>query len=400
MQDAQNPLNADNDLDFLPPTARSADELPAVLKYWDRLWERIVKLGLGDVALRVGSALVTIGLVGLVVWVMKGFFVGGEFANTGLDADDGMLVDSMALPAYDGSAPVAGLSRSADSQTAAMAVTGSRYDVVEYEVVSGDTIFGIADQFGLSTDTILWSNWATLRDNPAAIYPGQKLDIPPQDGVVIIWYEENGLNGVAKNLNVSPEDIVDWPSNNLSMETIGDFANPNIEAGTKIFVPGGWRPFYDWTTAIFGREETATSPIWGTGKCAPTNFGPTGNGTYIWPTSERRVSGYPYSPETNHYGIDIGGATGNPIYSVDNGVVVYSGWSDWGYGNVVAIDHGNGMQTLYAHLSTINVGCGAFVTQGDVIGAMGSTGNSSGPHLHFEMRLNGGRVNPHNYVGY
>jgi murein DD-endopeptidase MepM/ murein hydrolase activator NlpD len=81
-------------------------------------------------------------------------------------------------------------------------------------------------------------------------------------------------------------------------------------------------------------------------------------------------------------------------------VVVYSGWSDWGYGNVIAIDHGTGMQTLYAHLSTINVGCGAFVTQGDVIGAMGSTGNSSGPHLHFEMRLNGGRVNPHNYVGY
>ncbi len=400
MQDTQKPLNADDDLNFPPPSTRSADELPAVLKYWDRLWDRLVRLGLSDVALRVGSALVTIGLVGLVVWVMKGFFVGGEFANPELDEADAIQQNGMALPAYEGSAPVAGLSRSADSQTTAAEFAGSRYDIVEYEVVSGDTIFGIADKYGLSTDTILWSNWATLRDNPAAIYPGQKLDIPPQDGVVIIWYEENGLNGVAKNLNVTPEDIINWPSNNLSLETIGDFANPNIEAGTKLFVPGGWRPFYDWTTAIFGREETATSPIWGQGKCAPTNLGPTGNGTYIWPTSERRVSGYPYSPETNHYGIDIGGATGNPIYSVDNGVVVYSGWSDWGYGNVIAIDHGTGMQTLYAHLSTINVGCGAFVTQGDVIGAMGSTGNSSGPHLHFEMRLNGGRVNPHNYVGY
>ena len=400
MQESQNPPTADSDLDFPPPPARTANELPAVLKYWDRLWDRLVRLGLGDVALRVGSALVTIGLVGLVVWVMKGYFVGGQFASDSLDDTDALQENGMALPAYDGSAPVAGLSRSADSQTNAMAVADSRFDIMEYEVVSGDTVFGIADKFGLTTNTILWSNWATLRDNPAAIYPGQKLDIPPQDGVVVIWHEDNGLNGVARNLNVAPEDIINWPTNNLSLETIGDFAHPNIEPGAKIFVPGGWRPFYDWTAAIFGREEAATSQIFGQGRCAPANLGPIGIGTYIWPTSERRVSGYPYSPETNHYGIDIGGATGNPIYAVDNGVVVYSGWNDWGYGNVVAVDHGNGMQTLYAHLSTISAGCGAFVTQGDVIGAMGSTGNSSGPHLHFEMRLNSARVNPHNYVGY
>lgn len=398
MQTSQDPHDADNIFNSSPPDRRSENEGPPVLRYWDRLWERIVKLGLGDIALRVGSALVTISLIGLVVWVMSDFFVEGQMVNTEIDVPVANAENNPALPAYEGAAPVVGLSRSAESQTDALA-GGSRYDMLEYEVVTGDTIWDISERYGLSTNTILWSN-PQLWDNPAAIYPGQVLTIPPVDGVVVIWHQDNGLNGVANNLKVTPEDIINWPSNNLSLETIGDFSRPNIAPGAKIFAPGGQRAFFDWTIAIFSREDTAESPIWGEGKCAPTNLGPIGSGSYVWPSSERRVSGYPYSPETNHYGIDIGGSMGNPIYAADNGVVVYSGWSTWGYGNVIAVDHGNGMQTIYAHLNTIDVGCGAFVTRGDVIGTMGSTGNSSGPHLHFEMRLNGSRVNPHNYIGY
>jgi len=80
-------------------------------------------------------------------------------------------------------------------------------------------------------------------------------------------------------------------------------------------------------------------------------------------------------------------------------VIVYAGWSDYGYGNMVFIDHGNGWQTLYAHLSVLNVSCGQGVGQGATIGAMGSTGNSSGPHLHFEMRSDKyGRVNPLDFL--
>lgn len=398
MQNSHDPHDADNIFDISPTDERYADGVPFALKYWDRLWERFVKLGLGDVALRVGSALATIGLIGLVVWVMSGFFVSGKMANANMEATAPVEGGNPALPAYEGAAPVEGLSRSVESKTDAMS-SASRYDMLEYEVASGDTIWDIAERFSLSTNTILWSNYQ-LWDNPAAIYPGQVLTIPPVDGVVLVWHQDNGLNGVANNLKVTPEDIINWPSNNLSTETIGDFSRPNIEPGTKIFAPGGQRAFFDWTTAIFSREDTAESPIFGEGKCAPTNLGPIGSGAYVWPSSERRVSGYPYSPETNHYGIDIGGSSGNPIYAADNGVVVYSGWSTVGYGNVVAIDHGNGMQTLYAHLNSIDVGCGAFVTRGNVIGAMGSTGNSSGPHLHYEMRLNGSRVNPHNYIGY
>jgi murein DD-endopeptidase MepM/ murein hydrolase activator NlpD len=110
------------------------------------------------------------------------------------------------------------------------------------------------------------------------------------------------------------------------------------------------------------------------------------------------LSGYDYTPEANHPAVDFGGAMGNAIYAADNGVVVYAGWNDWGYGNVTVIDHGNGYQTLYAHQSQIRVGCGQSVFKGDLIGNMGSTGNSSGPHLHFEMWDNGAHVSPHSYL--
>ena len=90
---------------------------------------------------------------------------------------------------------------------------------------------------------------------------------------------------------------------------------------------------------------------------------------------------------------------GNPIFAADNGVIVYAGWNDYGYGEMVVIDHGYGWQSLYAHLSVINVGCGQEVFRGDTIGLMGSTGNSSGPHLHFELRSDEyGRVNPWDFL--
>jgi len=85
---------------------------------------------------------------------------------------------------------------------------------------------------------------------------------------------------------------------------------------------------------------------------------------------------------------------GDAIFASDSGVVIYAGAISGGYGNMVMIDHGNGYQTLYAHLSTINVSCGQSVYQGQVIGGCGSTGNSTGAHLHFEIRLNGGFINP------
>ncbi len=389
----------DNNSPSSRPGETPTEENPQFLKNWDRLWERVVKLGLGDIALRAGSALVTIGLIGLIIWVMKGFFLSGEMAaqdSQSLALQAAQSGSGVGLPAYEGVAPVEGLSRSIDTHTEAQA--GSRYDFISYEVVEGDSIWTISQNYGLKIETILWSNRSVLYDNPAAIYPGQVIKIPPEDGVVYVWHAGDGLNGVAKGLGVEPEEIVNWPGNGLSMETIGDFAFPNIEPGREIFAPGGKTAFINWTDTIFLRSEEASARIWGEGKCEPTNQGPIGYGTYVWPTTDHYIGGYEFSPETNHWGIDVSGKTGNPIFAVDNGVIVYAGWHAMGYGNVIALDHGNGMQSLYAHLNAFNVACGAFVYQGDIIGYLGNTGNSSGPHLHFELLSGRTRVNPHKYL--
>jgi len=367
---------------------------------WERFWERVTRLGLGDIALRTGTALVTIGLIGLVVWVMKGNFVPEEISYLNAEAPEaagGVNPSDLELPAYEGAAPVEGLTKSADTHTDAP--TASRNDFQEYSVVAGDTIFGISESFGINAETILWTNFS-LRDNPAAIYPGQVLTISPTDGVLYAWCDGDGLNGVSEGLHVTPDVIIEWPGNNLSYETIGDYANPNIEPGTVIFAPGGSKGFENWTNTILSREEPAESGVYGEGRCAPVYSGPTGTGTFIWPGVQTYLSGYDYLPEINHYGIDVAGDLNDPLFAVDNGVVVYAGWNDWGYGNVVAIDHGNGFQSLYAHLESLNVGCGSYIIQGDIIGYMGSTGNSSGSHLHFELIKDGSRINPHPYLPY
>lgn len=377
------------------------EDSPQLLKLWDRFWAYVTKLGMANIALRAGSALVTISLVGLVIWVMKGFFIPGEKIDLTASLPNAAAVEGpVELPSYEGIAPVEGLSPSANTiNSAPVEAAGSRFDFTTYEVKAGDSVYSIAESFGLKPASLLWTNYETLLDNPAFILPGQTLNIPPVDGVLWPWVKGNGLNKFSETLGVTPEDIINWPGNNLSMETIGDFVNPNIPEGTKIFVPGGKREFVDQFLVLIQRGTTAESAIWGEGKCAITDIGPLGTNTYIWPTTEQRISGYEWTPDVGHYGVDIAGKTGNPIYTVDNGVVVYAGWSTWGYGNVVVVDHGGDLQTIYAHLDTIAVTCNQSVYQGDTIGTMGITGNSSGPHLHFEIRQGSVRLNPHNYIG-
>jgi murein DD-endopeptidase MepM/ murein hydrolase activator NlpD len=139
----------------------------------------------------------------------------------------------------------------------------------------------------------------------------------------------------------------------------------------------------------------------------PSSSGPTGTPTasasgLIWPVSGPITS--PYGPRclpngdcSFHPGIDIGVPTGTPIKAAAAGTVIYSGWMD-GYGNLVVIDHGSGLATAYAHQSSITAGNGASVSQGQVIGYVGCTGYCFGPHLHFEVRVNGEPVNPLGYL--
>jgi murein DD-endopeptidase MepM/ murein hydrolase activator NlpD len=273
-----------------------------------------------------------------------------------------------------------------------------RNQIKKYTVLKGDTVFGIAEKFGLRPETIFWGNLYILGDNVHSLRPGMEINIMPEDGVLHRWSEGEGLNGVAKYYKVTPEDIINYPGNGLSLETIGDYAYPNIAPGTDLFVPGGERELISWSAPEISRTNPAVARHLGPGYCGKVMTGAVGNGTFIYPTVSQDVSGFNYSPETNHHALDFGGSLGNAIYAVDAGVVVYSGWNDYGYGNMVVIDHGNGFQTLYAHLSSTGVACAQSVYQGDIIGGLGSTGNSSGPHLHFEIRYNGGYVNPWNFL--
>jgi murein DD-endopeptidase MepM/ murein hydrolase activator NlpD len=121
-----------------------------------------------------------------------------------------------------------------------------------------------------------------------------------------------------------------------------------------------------------------------------------GTGTFVYPVTGRNFSQYYWY---GHRAIDIALAEGNAVYASDTGTVTYAGWNVWGYGNLIVINHGNGHETFYAHLSGINVVPGQIVYQGNVIGYTGDSGNSSGPHIHFEIRLNGNQDDPCWYLG-
>jgi murein DD-endopeptidase MepM/ murein hydrolase activator NlpD len=274
-----------------------------------------------------------------------------------------------------------------------------RNKIIKYTVQKGDTLFGIAEKFGLQPETILWGNYAILLDDPHSLQPDQVLNILPVDGTYYEWQKGDGLNGVAKYFGVKPEDIINYPPNKLDAATIGDFAAPNIAAGTFLIVPGGKRDFISWSAPLgITRENPSSAQVLGPGYCDPVTGGAVGYGTFVWPTNKHFLSGFDYSPKTNHWGIDIAGSEGEGVYAADAGVVVYAGWNNYGYGNMIMIDHGDGFQTLYAHLSALYRFCGQSVGQGEGIGAIGSTGRSSGAHLHFEIRTPSYFVNPWDYL--
>lgn len=123
-----------------------------------------------------------------------------------------------------------------------------------------------------------------------------------------------------------------------------------------------------------------------------------GTGKFVMPTSGTLTSNYGSRWGRKHAGIDVGAKTGTPIYAADNGIVTEAQYKNNGYGNFISIDHGNGFVTYYAHCSEIKISKGDVVAKGDLIATVGSTGRSTGPHLHFEIRLDGETQNPLNYV--
>lgn len=359
-----------------------------------RLFEMLIGIGLGESFMRASALILSIALIGAVIWLTRSFFAQTpvEAGANAAAAEPTVIVggiesSSQEVDSYGGVPRLAQVHTTIPSRP--------REEVVKYTVLKGDTIFGIAEKFGLEPQTILWGNYYTLLDNPHSLQPDQELNILPVNGTYHEWQDGEGLNGVAEYYGVTPDDIINYAPNHLDAKTIGDFAHPNIKPGTWLIVPNGQRQFISWSAPLgVTRENPASARVLGPGVCEPVSGGAVGFGTFVWPTDHHFLSGYDYTPNANHWGIDIDGDEGQAVYATDAGVIVYAGWNNYGYGNMIMVDHGNDFQSLYAHLSSINVVCGQSVGQGNLIGLVGSTGRSSGPHLHFEIRGSASHVNP------
>lgn len=239
-------------------------------------------------------------------------------------------------------------------------VTGSLDQISVYTVRKGDTLAEVAEMFGVTTQTILWANDLTSK----TLKEGQELTILPVSGVRYTVKRGDTIEGIAKKYGGDAEEIKDF--NNVSAST--------LIAGRVIMIPGGELPK--------AAPKPASRSI-----VAGASISVSADGYFVRPLSSGRktqgVHGY--------NGVDIGAPTGTPVYAAAAGEVVvskYSAGNPWfgGYGNYVVIRHGNGTQTVYAHMSANFVSVGERVAQGQTIGAVGNTGRSTGPHLHFEIR--------------
>jgi LysM repeat protein len=262
--------------------------------------------------------------------------------------------------------------------------SSTNYFILPYTVEPGDSVFSIAKAHSIKPETLLWANYDTLQDSPDSIRVGQILNIPPTDGVYYKWQEGDSLESIASTFEARVDDILNWPGNNI------DLTNPDIKPDTYVMIPSGHREFVQWTIPSVARgNSTGTASIGGTACGA----GPVGSTAFIWPTGNHYLSGNDFW--SGHLGVDIAAGDGAPVWASDAGVVTIAqgGWNG-GYGNVVMIDHGNGYITVYGHLNQINVVPCQAVYSGQLIGLAGNTGNSTGAHLHFEIRLGSVNQNP------
>jgi hypothetical protein len=251
---------------------------------WTDIWEGLLRLGLGEAAVRTGTLMASLTLVLLVMWVMDNFYLKGDVnyqRDAAIAAPLPTATPTLKPPPFEipaASSLQTGIGRQALIHT--ILPTRPRFEVNIYEVQKGDTLIGIAGKFSLKPQTILWGNFNVLADDPHRLQVGQKLNILPIDGVLHEWRAGEGLNGVARAYQVTPEDIIDWPANGLTRESVGDFSAPDIPVGTQLFVPGGERPFISWSAPLISRSDPAKAQIFGSGYCGAIYEGYIGSGFF------------------------------------------------------------------------------------------------------------------------
>ena len=257
------------------------------------------------------------------------------------------------------------------SPTTPARLTSTNRGIVDYTVKTGDTLSGIATQFDVTTATVAWANDIY---NPDHLVPGGTLRIPPTSGALHKVGADDTLHYIARRYQVDVEDIIAHPLNS--------FVDPNsLSLGKEIMIPGGVTPAAIPAPGSVARPGAAPVP-------------PHDGRSLHWPTRGPILSWF----NGYHRGLDISPAYGTPVYAAERGRVVLVRYLRYGYGYYLIIDHGNGYRTLYAHMSSIYVRPGSTVYRGQNIGQVGSTGRSTGPHLHFEVHANGWAVDPYRFL--
>lgn len=258
-----------------------------------------------------------------------------------------------------------------------------------YTTQPGDTVSGIAARFGIKVETILDNN-PTVEDG-SLIQVGQELLVPRVDGILHkVAYGETLAQIVGQYDNTSVEEVIAFKPNNLDDDDV-------LVAGRALLLPGATRkppppPPPPPSSSPGNRGSTPESPP------------PAGDGIFDYPLAYwNGVSdpfGIPRGAGRIHEGIDLMlyGYPASPVYSACDGVVVTTEWLTYSYGYYVVVDCGGGWTTLYAHFSEILTSVGEYVTRGTRIGTSGSTGFSTGEHLHFEIRFEGQPVDPAIYL--
>ena len=286
--------------------------------------------------------------------------------------NDGALINSNPIGAATG----------AGKTTAVASAPKNRQEVISYTIGNGDTISSIANKFQISINTILWSNNLTAF---SLIRPGDKLNILPVSGTSYTVKSGDTVGRIALKFGIDENSIFQY--NNIRS------AN-GLVIGKTIIIPGGKKIADVVAVAKPAPVKQVNNAVSVIEKLVKPKQAVESGTRLQWPTEGHRITQY-YS--WRHTAIDIANHVGTPLYAADDGTVIFAGWST-GYGNNVVIDHGNGMKTRYAHASKLFVAVGDEVGRGDEIAAMGSTGWSTGPHIHFEVMVNGAKLNPLNYV--
>ena len=293
-------------------------------------------------------------------------YLGQTGVSTQLQVTEGGEGEEISLPTVvGGSAVVSPILSPVEEEL------GQRDKIVYYTVQPGDTISEIAEKFGITANTILWENNLSAYQ---LIRPGDTLTILSSSGIRHKVAKGETVASVAKKYGIDAQEIIDF--NKLA-------SADDIKVGEQLMVPGGKKVYPQPTYSFRAWNQPPPAKVVSTGQM-------------MWPSSCQRITQY---FGWRHSGVDIACGYNKPIYAADSGQVTKAqgGWNG-GYGTVITIDHGNGIQTLYGHLNKLYVKVGENVEKGQIIAAEGSTGRSTGAHNHFEVRVGGVRKNPLYYI--